>query len=136
MAKRSVPRSQRQYTRGLNNPALLLVSDRPEAKRAPVLPFIEPYLVEARESPPSTEQWVHEIKLDGYRLQLRINDGTVNCYTRRGRLGRPISYAGNRRRAGAQRCLQERARVLRSHHQPIDGCPQGGTRENLSRLQR
>jgi hypothetical protein len=37
-------------------------------------------LAEARPTPPSTDQWVHEIKLDGYRLQLRINNGKVNCY--------------------------------------------------------
>jgi bifunctional non-homologous end joining protein LigD len=79
-----IARSRKQYTKGLNNPALLIVSERKEAKGASLPSFIEPCLAEAREVPPSNDQWVHEIKLDGYRLQLRINNGTVNCYTRRG----------------------------------------------------
>jgi bifunctional non-homologous end joining protein LigD len=84
MSRKPVSRSRRQYTKGLNNPALWIGSERKEAKGAPLPSFIEPCLAEARPLPPSNEQWVHEIKLDGYRLQLRINNGKVNCYTRRG----------------------------------------------------
>jgi bifunctional non-homologous end joining protein LigD len=84
MSRKPVSRSRRQYTKGLNHLALLVVSDREEATGAPLPGFIEPCLAEARLMPPSTDQWVHEIKLDGYRLQLRINNGKVNYYTRRG----------------------------------------------------
>jgi ATP-dependent DNA ligase len=84
-----VARSRRQYTKGLNNPALLAVSGRKEAKGSQLLPFIQPCLAELRDNPPSTDHWVHEIKFDGYRLQIRIQDEKVNCYTRaRGRLAK------------------------------------------------
>jgi bifunctional non-homologous end joining protein LigD len=33
--------------------------------------------------PPSAEDWVHEIKLDGYRIQMRVEDGSVSLNTRK-----------------------------------------------------
>lgn len=33
--------------------------------------------------PPSTEDWVHEIKLDGYRIQMRVEDSSVSLKTRK-----------------------------------------------------
>ena len=33
--------------------------------------------------PPSTEDWVHEIKLDGYRIQMRVENGHVSLKTRK-----------------------------------------------------
>lgn len=46
--------------------------------------FIEPQLCQVAARPPAQEQWIHEIKFDGYRMQLRINDGTVTLKTRKG----------------------------------------------------
>lgn len=58
-------------------------SDR--AKRAARLPeFIEPELCKLVEHPPSGEQWAHEIKFDGYRLQLRVENGHASLRTRKG----------------------------------------------------
>ena len=34
--------------------------------------FIPPQLCEPVARPPSGQDWVHEIKLDGYRMQLRV----------------------------------------------------------------
>ena len=34
--------------------------------------------------PPSGEGWVHEVKFDGYRTQLRIQNGRARLFTRRG----------------------------------------------------
>ena len=34
--------------------------------------------------PPSGEDWVHEIKFDGYRMQLRVEDGEAALKTRKG----------------------------------------------------
>src|SRR2546423_14416458 len=84
MSRKPVPRSRRQYTQGLNGPALPVVRERKEAVGAPLPSFIEPCLAEARPAPPDTDDWVHEIKFDGYRLQLHIQNGKVSCYTRRG----------------------------------------------------
>ena len=45
-----------------------------EASRA-VPDFIEPQLCQRVERPPSGAGWVHEIKFDGYRMQLRVEGG-------------------------------------------------------------
>ncbi len=46
--------------------------------------FIEPQLCESLERPPSAKGWIHEIKFDGYRIQMRIDDGDVSLKTRKG----------------------------------------------------
>jgi bifunctional non-homologous end joining protein LigD len=46
--------------------------------------FIEPQLCETLERPPSAQGWIHEIKFDGYRIQMRIEDGEVTLKTRKG----------------------------------------------------
>ncbi len=46
--------------------------------------FIEPQLCQTLPRPPSGKDWLHEIKLDGYRIQLRIADGHVSLKTRKG----------------------------------------------------
>jgi bifunctional non-homologous end joining protein LigD len=46
--------------------------------------FIEPQLALLVERPPADAGWAHEIKLDGYRLQLRVQDGRAVLKTRKG----------------------------------------------------
>ena len=46
--------------------------------------FIEPQLATLKAKAPSGDQWLHEIKFDGYRVLARINDGAVTLLTRRG----------------------------------------------------
>ncbi|HEY4975279.1 MAG TPA: DNA ligase D, partial [Steroidobacteraceae bacterium] len=54
-------------------------------RSAQTLPrFIEPQLATLVERPPSTAQWVHEIKFDGYRMQLRVEQGAAVLRTRKG----------------------------------------------------
>ncbi len=55
-----------------------------DAKRAPFPGFIEPCQPTLRKRPPNGDDWVHEIKIDGYRAQLQVNDGKVRVYTRTG----------------------------------------------------
>ena len=50
----------------------------------PLPPFVEPCLATLRDTVPAGEKWVHEIKWDGYRLKVRIEDGKVTILTRRG----------------------------------------------------
>jgi len=45
--------------------------------------FVEPQLCQASERAPSGDNWVHEIKLDGYRIQMRVEDGKVSLKTRK-----------------------------------------------------
>lgn len=46
--------------------------------------FIAPCLASLRDRVPDTDQWIHEIKFDGYRLQLHKQNNDVRFYTRRG----------------------------------------------------
>lgn len=46
--------------------------------------FIPPQLALLRKEAPSGSQWVHEIKLDGYRIHARIDRGRVQLLTRDG----------------------------------------------------
>jgi bifunctional non-homologous end joining protein LigD len=46
--------------------------------------FIAPQLCETAARPPSGGNWIHEIKFDGYRIQLRVEDGAVTLKTRKG----------------------------------------------------
>src|ERR1700723_1861590 len=51
---------------------------------APLPQFVRPQLSQPVEKPPSGTQWVHEIKLDGYRMAARIDNGRVQLLTRTG----------------------------------------------------
>jgi bifunctional non-homologous end joining protein LigD len=46
--------------------------------------FIPPQLCETLERPPAADGWIHEIKFDGYRIQMRIENGEVTLKTRKG----------------------------------------------------
>jgi bifunctional non-homologous end joining protein LigD len=46
--------------------------------------FIAPQLCETLDRPPSADGWIHEIKFDGYRIQMRVVDGEVTLKTRKG----------------------------------------------------
>ena len=46
--------------------------------------FIHPCQPIAAEQPPSGPGWAHELKHDGYRLQIHVRDGRVRLYTMNG----------------------------------------------------
>ena len=46
--------------------------------------FVPPCLAKPVAVPPSGEDWLHEIKYDGYRIQAHIQDGRVRLLTRNG----------------------------------------------------
>ncbi len=46
--------------------------------------FIEPQLCKLVEHPPSGADWVHEVKFDGYRIQVRVHNGKAVLRTRKG----------------------------------------------------
>jgi DNA ligase D-like protein (predicted ligase) len=50
----------------------------------PLPRFVPPQLARLAEKPPSGPQWLHEIKLDGYRMAARIDNGRVQLLTRTG----------------------------------------------------
>ncbi len=57
----------------------------PHGKHSPRLPgFIPPQLCVLRDRPPAGQGWAHEIKFDGYRMQLRVEAGKSSLRTRGG----------------------------------------------------
>ncbi|RYE46048.1 MAG: ATP-dependent DNA ligase, partial [Hyphomicrobiales bacterium] len=46
--------------------------------------FVAPQLCKTVSRPPSSAGWLHEIKFDGYRIQMRIENGKVTLGTRKG----------------------------------------------------
>jgi bifunctional non-homologous end joining protein LigD len=46
--------------------------------------FIEPALAASLDKVPQGARWIHEIKFDGYRVQVHLRDGEVKIFTRRG----------------------------------------------------
>ena len=54
------------------------------AKRLEMPGFIKPQLATLKSKAPQGEQWIHEIKYDGYRVQLHINAGKKRVFTRNG----------------------------------------------------
>jgi bifunctional non-homologous end joining protein LigD len=52
--------------------------------KAPFPGFIEPALATSIEKVPSGDRWIHEIKFDGYRVQVHLANTEVKVFTRRG----------------------------------------------------
>lgn len=62
--------------------------------------FVPPQLCSSVDRPPAEGNWVHEIKFDGYRIQLRVDNGEVTLKTRKGldwtaRFGSTIEKTAN-----------------------------------------
>nr|MBA2399625.1 DNA ligase D [Bradyrhizobium sp.] len=55
-----------------------------KAKKVDAMPdFVAPQLCASVERPPNSDGWCHEIKFDGYRTQLRVEDGDAVLKTRK-----------------------------------------------------
>jgi bifunctional non-homologous end joining protein LigD len=52
--------------------------------KAPYPGFIEPALATSIDKVPNGERWIHEIKFDGYRIQVHLVNEAVRVFTRRG----------------------------------------------------
>lgn len=75
--------AQASKTRKRSKPAID-ASALPKAKPEKLPKFIEPMLPTAVEKAPSSKDWVHEVKYDGYRVQVRIEHGKAKLLTRKG----------------------------------------------------
>lgn len=61
------------------------VATSSKAKKVATMPgFVAPELCISVDRPPAMAGWAHEIKFDGYRVQLRIEDGEATLKTRKG----------------------------------------------------
>ncbi|MBV8165296.1 MAG: DNA ligase D [Alphaproteobacteria bacterium] len=54
------------------------------AKRAKTAPDVEPQLARLADTPPAGDEWLHEIKFDGYRILTYVKAGTVRLLSRNG----------------------------------------------------
>ena len=52
--------------------------------KAPLPGFVEPALASSIAKVPSGSRWIHEIKFDGYRVQVHLANEAVRIFTRRG----------------------------------------------------
>jgi bifunctional non-homologous end joining protein LigD len=61
-------------------------SSRPAgaAKPSDMPGFIQPQLATLKSKAPGGSQWLHEIKFDGYRVQVHLNKGKRKVFTRNG----------------------------------------------------
>ncbi len=67
------------------SPPLAKPKSSGNTKSVAALPdFIEPQLCKSLGKPPSGTGWAHEIKFDGYRMQLRVQAGRARLSTRKG----------------------------------------------------
>jgi bifunctional non-homologous end joining protein LigD len=76
--------SEARDTKG-RSPAKPKAPKRPKALMVREVPkFVEPQFCKLDERPPDHPGWGHEVKLDGYRAQLRVNNGRAVVRTRTG----------------------------------------------------
>jgi bifunctional non-homologous end joining protein LigD len=60
------------------------LSARPGARKGLLPVFLEPSLATLVDKAPVGDEWIHEIKFDGYRLQARIDGRSIKLLTRKG----------------------------------------------------
>ena len=58
--------------------------------------FVPPALATKIDQPPAGDRWLHEIKFDGYRVQLHIVNGDIKCSRGAATIGRS-GFARSRR---------------------------------------
>lgn len=80
------PRKQSKTTAasGSSRPRILSPAKIEGAVRAPLPTFVAPCLATLVAKPPEGDEWVHEIKFDGYRIEARIEGDGVKLLTRKG----------------------------------------------------
>jgi bifunctional non-homologous end joining protein LigD len=60
------------------------IASRPGRQSAAFPGYIEPCDPTLAERPPTGDDWLYEIKADGYCAQVHLHDGKVTVYSRRG----------------------------------------------------
>jgi bifunctional non-homologous end joining protein LigD len=77
-------RSRPAAARSSRSPRKKATKKRKTAADQTMPSFIAPQLCTSVERPPAGGDWIHEIKFDGYRIQMRVESGEVTLKTRKG----------------------------------------------------
>lgn len=75
-SKTGLAADERKKNRSSKKVATSTAADLPD--------FIAPQLCKTLDRPPAGENWLHEIKFDGYRIQMRVANGKATLKTRKG----------------------------------------------------
>ena len=86
LASRKLARADATWQSKQSEPVAEVAKPAPKSRKssARIPGFIEPALCKLVERPPSGDDWAHEAKLDGYRIQLRVADNEATLKTRKG----------------------------------------------------
>ncbi|HEY6229725.1 MAG TPA: non-homologous end-joining DNA ligase [Pyrinomonadaceae bacterium] len=57
----------------------------PGARKAPMPEFVSPQLATLMRTPPSGDEWLHELKFDGYRMVCHLDRGKAKFWSRNGK---------------------------------------------------
>ncbi|HEX4522170.1 MAG TPA: DNA ligase D [Casimicrobiaceae bacterium] len=77
--------TQTAGSNGKNNAARVSPASAAGAKKARMPASLSPTLATLVDSAPTGDDWIHEIKFDGYRMVSRIDHGEVRVYSRNGK---------------------------------------------------
>ncbi|HET6433593.1 DNA ligase D [Dyella sp.] len=81
-SRRRAPPGARKVARA---PLLKRIKATAQARAAAIeADFFEPELARLYAHPPAGEEWLHEVKWDGYRILATIHDGAVSLWSRNG----------------------------------------------------
>ncbi|TAH66967.1 MAG: DNA ligase D [Rhodopseudomonas palustris] len=83
-AKPRTPSAERARRAARSTPPRAPAEPRGRSQAAPMPGFVAPQLCTLVARPPSGTGWAHEIKLDGYRMQLHVKEGQARLFTRSG----------------------------------------------------
>ena len=63
----------------------IIVENLPGARKSSLPKFIAPQLATLVKEPPSGDEWLHELKFDGYRMLCHLDRGEVRFWSRNGK---------------------------------------------------
>jgi ATP-dependent DNA ligase len=75
------------------------------------LAFINPCLPILKRTAPSGPNWIHEIKFDGWRVQLHSDDTRIHVFSRNGRTeeSKPVAHQRSQGDDAVRRCAADGA---------------------------